>query len=108
MQYLILGYDGADPEAKQRRYAARSSHLALADIMAKQGKFLAGAAMLNDAGDMVGSIIIGEFESRAELDAWLKVEPYVTGKVWERIEITPCRIGPSFQHILNVNSNSGD
>jgi len=41
---------------------------------------------------MNGSIYIVDFLSRKELDKWLKVEPYVTGKVWEKIDIIPCKV----------------
>ena len=33
---------------------------------------------------------------REALDAYLSVEPYVIGKVWETIEIKPCKVGPMF------------
>ena len=55
-----------------------------------------GVALLDEKGDMNGSAYIMEFPARKELDEWLKTEPYVTGKVWEHIEIIPCQVGPSF------------
>lgn len=96
MQFLILAYDGTDEEAPQRRLAVREAHLALTERMAREGQHLYAAALLDDAGTMLGSVIISEFPSRAELDAWLAQEPYVTGNVWKRIEVTPCRVGPAF------------
>ena len=53
-------------------------------------------ALLDEQEKMVGSVLITEFNSREELDKWLEIEPYVTGKVWEKIEVSPCRVGPSF------------
>ncbi len=41
---------------------------------------------------MVGSNAYFSFDSREELDAWLKVEPYVVGKVWEIIDIKEVRL----------------
>jgi uncharacterized protein YciI len=41
---------------------------------------------------MIGSTTYVEFESRAELDAWLERDPYVTGDVWRDITITPIRL----------------
>jgi uncharacterized protein YciI len=41
---------------------------------------------------MIGSAAIAEFASRAELDAWLARDPYVTQGVWQRIEIRPFRL----------------
>lgn len=96
MQFLILAYDGADEESLHRRFAVREAHLALTEHMAREGQHLYAAALLDDAGAMLGSVLISEFPSRAELDAWLAREPYVTGNVWQRIEVTPCRVGPAF------------
>jgi hypothetical protein len=42
---------------------------------------------------MIGSMIMCEFGSRAELEKqWLESEPYVLGKVWERIDIQRARV----------------
>ena len=65
-------------------------------IVSYSGNLLYGVAMLNDEGVMVGSVLIADFENREALDAWLEQEPYVTGKVWERIEVSHCQVGPSF------------
>lgn len=96
MQFLVLGYDGSDAQALERRLAVRDAHIALGDKMRDAGKMLYGAAILDDSGKMIGSVLICEFPSRAELDEWLKVEPYVTGKVWQKIEVQNCKVGPSF------------
>lgn len=96
MQYMILAYDYTDATALDRRLAARAAHIELGDRMRAEGKLLFGVALLDDSGKMIGSNLIGEFDSREELDEWLLVEPYVTGKVWEKIDIRPCRVGPSF------------
>jgi uncharacterized protein len=44
---------------------------------------------------MIGSMLVLDFPSRTELDAWLDVEPYVTGDVWRQLEISPVRVGRS-------------
>ena len=31
------------------------------------------------------------FETREELEAWLEADPYVTGGVWQEIEVQPYR-----------------
>jgi hypothetical protein len=56
--------------------------------------------LLDERGNMTGSALIVDFPDRAALDHWLAEEPYVTGKVWQRIEILPCKIGPSFGHVM--------
>jgi uncharacterized protein YciI len=101
MQFLILGYDGTDAEAAARRQAARSAHIQVGDEMSKKGEMLCAAALLDEKEHMTGSAIICNFPSRKELDAWLKIEPYVTGKVWQKIEVKNCKLGPSFAHLLH-------
>jgi len=96
MQYLILGYDGKDKDALMRRICARAEHLALGSKLIKEGKLHYGVAMLDEKERMIGSVYVCEFASKKELNAWLKVEPYVTGKVWKKITISPCKVGPSF------------
>jgi uncharacterized protein len=52
---------------------------------------LLGGAILDEADEMVGSVLVVEFETREELDAWLTTDPYVTGGVWQEIEVQPYR-----------------
>ncbi len=96
MQYVVTGRDGTDDGALARRMAVREDHIALGDKMRDAGKHIMGAALLNDVGDMCGSVLIVDFGSRAELDGWLVIEPYITGDVWRFVDIEPCKIGPSF------------
>jgi len=96
MQFLVMGYDGTDEQALNRRLAVREAHIALGDKMRDAGKMLYGAAILDDSGKMIGSMLVCDFESRIELDTWLEKEPYITGNVWQKIEIKPCKVGPSF------------
>jgi uncharacterized protein len=96
MQFLIIGRDGKDQAALERRLAAREQHIALGDKMRDQGKMVFGAAILDEGGKMCGSVLICDFDSRAELEQWLKEEPYVTGNVWQDIQVEHCKVGPSF------------
>ena len=96
MQFLVCSYDGDDEAALDRRLAVRADHLALGDVLKAQGHLLMAVALLDGDDRMVGSAMVVEFASRAELDRWLAVEPYVVGDVWRRVEVTPCRVGPSF------------
>lgn len=100
MQYLVIGHDGTDNEALDRRLAARAAHIKMGDRLRAEGKHLLGAALLDDSEKMVGSVLLVDFEGRSELDAWLAEEPYVVGKVWERVEVIRCQVGPSFQSVL--------
>ncbi|MDO7671797.1 MAG: YciI family protein [OM182 bacterium] len=92
MQFMVVAYDGTDEDALNRRLAVRDSHIAGAIELKNKGNLIAGGAILDDAGSMIGSTTYVEFESRAELDAWLERDPYVTGDVWRDITITPIRL----------------
>lgn len=96
MQFLVTGWDGTDADAPGRRAAARQAHLTLGDSMIAGSELLYAAAILDDKGGMIGSSMVLEFPDRAALDSWLEKEPYVTGKVWQKIEVRPCKVGPSF------------
>ena|SRR5688572_10559528 len=102
MQFCVIAYDGDDAEALERRMVAREAHIALSNEAIARGEQLAGAALLDETGNMRGSVMIVDFPSRQELDAWLATEPYMTGKVWQKIEVLPCRLGPSFSHCKKV------
>lgn len=68
--------------------------------MIANGSLLCGAALLDDEGQMVGSMYLVSFPSRVELDAWLRIEPYMLGGVWQDVQIQPAQLGPSFVHLL--------
>jgi uncharacterized protein YciI len=91
MQFLVVAHDGADDGAPARRAAVRDAHIDGAKAMAQSGAMICGGALLGEGGAMIGSACIVEFEDRAALDAWLADDPYVTGGVWQDIEVTPFR-----------------
>jgi len=96
MQFLVTGYDGTDEKALDRRLAVRQNHIERNDELRDAGHLLYAVAILDQADKMVGSCMIFEFDSREALNEWLKEEPYIIGNVWQKIEISPCRVGPSF------------
>ena len=96
MQFLIMAYDGTDDKAPERRTAVREAHLAGIVKMKEEGKAIYGAAILNDREQMIGSALVVDFPTRADVDAWLKSEPYVVGDVWRKIEVLPARVPPMF------------
>jgi uncharacterized protein YciI len=96
MQFLLIAHDGDDDGALNRRLQAREQHIALGDEMVANGSMLYGGALLDEQEKMIGSVLVLDFPTRQELDAWLKIEPYVLGDVWRRIDVQPFRVGPSF------------
>lgn len=94
MQFVIIGKDATDAQALERRMAARAGHIAHID--ATMANMVLGVATLAPDGAMNGSVMVVDFPSRVELDAWLQLEPYVANAVWQDVQIIPCKIGPSF------------
>ena len=97
MQFLLIGRDGEDESAMDRRLAARQAHIDMGDDLFKSGNMWYGAAITNDKGEMKGSALFMDFDTKEDLDAWLEKEPYVTGKVWESVEIIPCNTRDPWQ-----------
>lgn len=96
MQWLIIARDGQDEDAPRRRLAARPAHLDHAASLQAEGHLLIGGALTDDDGSMIGTAAVAQFETRAELDAWLATDPYVTGDVWRDIEVHPYRVAPHY------------
>jgi uncharacterized protein len=92
MQYLLIGYDGTDPGALERRLSVREEHLQRISVLKKKGEFLFGGAILDDSGQMIGSMILYDYPDRQSLDEQLKEEPYLTKGVWVKTRITPFRL----------------
>jgi len=91
MTFLVIAYDGSDTDAPARRAAARTAHLATAKRLKAAGHFLEGGAILDDAGKMVGSMLLMEFPTRAELEAWRSADAYTVGGVWKDVTVLPFR-----------------
>ena len=87
MQFLLIAYDGTDAGAQSRRLKSRPEHLKKIAQVKKAGEFLCGGAILDDSGNMIGSMILYDVPDRATLDKKLKNEPYIYNNVWEKIEI---------------------
>jgi len=92
MQFLLVAYDGTGPGALERRMKVRPDHLEKVAILKEKGHFLLGGAILDENEKMTGSMIVYEFPNRSALDESLKNEPYITGGVWQKIEIRPFRL----------------
>lgn len=91
MQFLLVAYDGTDSGALERRMKVRGYHFERIDVLKKNNEFVFGGAILDETGKMIGSMIVYDFPDRKSLDESLKNEPYITGGVWEKIDIRPFR-----------------
>lgn len=89
-EYLVIAQDIQEPETLERRRDARPAHLEVAEEAAKGGAILWGGAMLND-GKPIGSALLLQADSIAEVRERLKNDPYIEGRVWDpqRIQIIP-------------------
>ena len=88
-------YDDNDKGALERRLAARENHLKSAKEMYDRGKWLYAAAILNEDGKMIGSMVVCDFPSKNELkEQWLEKEPYITDGVWKKVEIHRAQAAP--------------
>ncbi|MDO3628107.1 YciI family protein [Mucilaginibacter sp. BT774] len=91
-QYLVTAYDYTNEDSLQNRLNVRPCHLDGARELKENGNFILGGAMLNDEGKMIGSVMVLQFETDEELEAWKKSEPYLTQKVWETVDIKPFKV----------------
>jgi uncharacterized protein len=96
VQFLVTGHDGDDAGAAERRAAARTEHLARVAVSVADGNLLFATALLDDAGQMIGSVMVLDFPTRADFEGWLAAEPYVTGDVWRTVDVRPTRVAPIF------------
>lgn len=99
-QFIVIAYDAKDEAAMDRRMAAREAHLELVKRMRAAGEILFGIALLDATERMIGSLMVANFEDRAQCDAWLAVEPYVTGHVWHDITVMDGKLPPTFADLL--------
>jgi uncharacterized protein YciI len=76
--------------ATEARAAARADHLAFVDTFGPQVK-VAGP-FLDDAGGMIGSLLIMEFEDRAAAQAFVDGDPYGKAGVFKSVEVLPWRV----------------
>jgi uncharacterized protein YciI len=95
MWFAIIAED--HPGSLDKRLAARPEHLARLDALQNEGRMLlAGpfpAIESENPGPagFTGSLIIAEFPSLAEAEAWAEADPYVAAGVYADVAIKPFR-----------------
>jgi uncharacterized protein YciI len=87
LQYVIIAQDGKDEEALERRNKTRPFHLQGAKKLKEENHFIIGGAILDDSGNMRGSVMMVQFETEEDFKKWFAEEPYITEGVWKVIEV---------------------
>ena len=91
MQYVIHAYDYTDSSALDRRMDVRPLHFDGVRQLKANGQFLIGGALLDPEGKMIGSLMVLDFATDEQFQHWYDNEPYIQGRVWERIDVKPFR-----------------
>lgn len=95
MLYAIISEDVKDSLAYRK--TARPAHLARLEQLKEEGRLiLAGpnpAVDNDDPGDagFSGSLVVAEFGSLAEAQAWAENDPYVEAGVYANVVVKPFR-----------------
>ncbi|OJZ18917.1 MAG: hypothetical protein BGP21_12545 [Thiobacillus sp. 65-29] len=93
MLYAVVGQDVSD--SLERRLAARPAHLARLQALQDDGRLLlAGPFPAIDTHDpgpagFTGSLVVAEFESLADAQAWADADPYVAAGVYAGVTVKP-------------------
>lgn len=93
MWFAIIGTDV--PDSLEKRKSARPAHVGRLQKLLDEGRLLvAGPFPAIDAEDpgpagFTGSLILAEFPSQAEAEAWAKVDPYVDAGVYASVSVKP-------------------
>ncbi|MBL8771037.1 MAG: YciI family protein [Phenylobacterium sp.] len=78
------------PDSLNVRMGAREAHLAYVRQRLDQVKV--GGPLLDDAGDMAGSMLILDLPDLAAAEAFTRDDPYALAGLFERVEIRPFRV----------------
>jgi uncharacterized protein YciI len=93
MWFAIVGTDV--PDSLEKRKSARPAHVERLQKLLDEGRLLvAGPFPAIDSADpgpagFTGSLILADFPSQAEAEAWAKVDPYVGAGVYASVSIKP-------------------
>ena len=93
MLYAIIAQD--KPDSLERRLAARPDHLERLQQLKEQGRLiLAGPHPSIDSEDpgpagFSGSLVVAEFSSLNEAEAWANDDPYIKAEVYAQVTVKP-------------------
>jgi uncharacterized protein YciI len=86
--YILFCKD--KPQSLDLRMATRERHLAYVGGFADRLKL--GGPLLDENGDMAGSVLVLEADSLAEAEAFSANDPYRQAGLFERVEISALRV----------------
>lgn len=95
MFYTIVGQDA--PDSLTKRLETRTDHLARLQLLQTEGRLLlAGPFPAIDSNDpgpagFTGSLIVAEFESLPDAQAWADSDPYLAAGVYASVSVKPFR-----------------
>lgn len=95
MWYAIVTED--TPNSLEKRLANRPAHLARLTTLHEAGRLLlAGPFPAIDSIDpgpagFTGSLIVAEFNTLAEAEAWANADPFVSAGVYANVSVKPFR-----------------
>ncbi len=95
MLYAIVAEDV--PNSLERRVALRPRHLPRVQQLANEGRLLCGGAfpaidsMDPGPAGFTGSLIVAEFPSLQEAEAWIQADPFYTEGVYAKVVVRPYR-----------------
>lgn len=98
MFYAIISEDV--PNSLEKRKSSRPAHLERLQLLKESGRLLVAgphpAIDSNDPGEhgFTGSLVIAEFDSLTEAQAWADCDPYVSAGVYSKVTVKP------FKHVL--------
>lgn len=93
MYYAIISEDIEN--SLEKRLAARPEHLARLHELNEEGRLLiAGPHPAIDSEDpgpagFSGSLVVAEFPSLSDAQAWADQDPYITAGVYEKVTVKP-------------------
>ena len=93
MLYMICATDVAD--SLDKRLAARPAHLERLNALKDEGRLvIAGPFPAIDSPDpgpagFTGSLVVAEFDSLEDAQAWVDSDPYIEAGVYESVIVKP-------------------
>ena len=93
MHYAIISED--QPGTLDKRLAARPAHLERLNALTEAGRLLlAGPHPAIDSPDpgpdgFTGSLVVAEFDSLEDAQAWADADPYIEAGVYAKVTVKP-------------------